>query len=149
MIRLGIATALLLTAGPAYASDETDIMAVINKMNDAMTKNDMKTAAGTYTANAALIDEFPPHFWSGSGAFDTWGADYGTFAKAQGDTDAKVTTQKPTHLSVNGEHAYVVVPSVLTFKEHGKKMAEHGLWTFAMQKSGAEWKIAGWAWATR
>jgi ketosteroid isomerase-like protein len=149
MVRLALATALLLATAPAYASDQTDIMAVINKMNDAMNKNDMKTAAGTYTANAALIDEFPPHFWSGSGAFDTWAADYATFAKAQGDTDARVKMERPAHLSVNGDRAYAVVPSVLTFKEHGKKVSERGLWTFAMQKSGSDWKIAGWAWATR
>lgn len=149
MMRFALAAALLLTAAPVYASDQTDIMAVVNKMNDAMTKNDMKTAAAAYTANAALIDEFPPHFWSGADAFNTWSNDYGTFAKAQGDTDARVTTGKPTHLSVSGDHGYAVVPSVLTFMEHGKKMAEHGLWTFAMQKSGGEWKIAGWSWSTQ
>jgi len=36
-----------------------------------------------------------------------------------------------------------------TLLEKGKKVTEHGLWTFAMQKSGAEWKIAGWGWARK
>ncbi|HEY1962505.1 MAG TPA: hypothetical protein VGG69_08810, partial [Rhizomicrobium sp.] len=63
------AIAALAFAAPAFASDETDVMAVINKMNDALTKNDMKTAGSMYTANASIIDEFPPHFWSGANAF--------------------------------------------------------------------------------
>ena len=41
------------------------------------------------------------------------------------------------------------LPATYTFKEHGKKVTEHGLWTFAMEKSGSDWKIAGWAWARR
>jgi ketosteroid isomerase-like protein len=149
MRRIILVAALLALAAPAYASDETDVMAVINKMNDAMNKNDVKTAAGVYTANAAIVDEFPPHFWSGANVFDAWNNDFSTFAKKQGDTDPLVTTGKPTTVSVNGDRAYAVVPSVFTFKEKGKKVTEHGLWTFAMQKSGTEWKIAGWSWARK
>src|SRR5690348_5635107 len=150
MKRILIASALLVAfAAPAYASEETDIVAVINKMNDAMNKNDSKTAAATYTANATIIDEFPPHYWSGANVFDSWNNDFGKVAKANGDTDPLVTTAKPLHVSVNGDRGYAVVPATYTFKEKGKKVTEHGLWTFAMQKSGNEWKIAGWSWALK
>ena len=149
MTRIALAVALLFFAAPAFASDETDIMAVITKMNDAMNKNNGKIAAAAYTANAAIIDEFPPHYWSGANAFDTWNNDFGAFAKKQGDTDPLVALTKPTHVSASGDRGYAVVPALFTFKEHGKKVTEHGLCTFAMQKSGGEWKIAGWAWARR
>jgi ketosteroid isomerase-like protein len=150
MKRILIASALLLAfAAPAYASDETDIVAVINKMNDAMNKNDSKIAAAAYAANATIIDEFPPHYWGGANVFDSWNNDFGKVAKAQGDTDPLVTTAKPLHVSVNGDRGYAVIPATYTFKEKGKKVTEHGLWTFAMQKSGSEWKIAGWAWAQK
>ena len=149
MTRFVLAAALLLTAAPACASDQTDIAAVIAKMNDAMNKNDAKTAAATYTANATIIDEFPPHYWSGANVYDRWGADFAAFAKQQGDTDAWVTLTKPTHVSASGERGYAVVPATFTFKEKGKPMSERALWTFAMQKANGEWKIAGWAWARK
>jgi uncharacterized protein (TIGR02246 family) len=150
MKRILMASALLLAfAAPAYASDETDIVAVINKMNDAMNKNDGKTAAATYIADATIIDEFPPHFWNGVNAFNTWNNDFASDAKKKGDTDPLVTTAKPLHVSVNGDRGYAVVPATYTYKEKGKKVTEHGLWTFAMQKSGSEWKIAGWSWALK
>ena len=149
MTRYALVAALLLTAAPAHASDETDIVAVITKMNDAMNKNDNKTAAAAYTANATIIDEFAPHYWNGADVFDAWSNDYGTMAKAQGDTDPWVTLAKPTHIVASGDHGYAVLPATYTFKEHGKKKTEHGLWTFAMEKSGGEWKIAGWSWALR
>src|SRR5690349_6229844 len=94
------ATVALAFAAPAFASDETDIMSVINKMNDALTKNDMKTAGATYATNASIIDEFPPHFWSGADAFGSWAKDFGADSKKHGDTDAVVTTAKPLHVSV-------------------------------------------------
>jgi ketosteroid isomerase-like protein len=147
-ILLAAAAAFLLSA-PAFASDETEIMAVINKMNDALTKNDMKTAGSTYAANASIIDEFPPHFWSGADAFSKWGGDFATDSKKHGDTDGVVTTSKPLHVSVDGDRGYAVVPATFTFKEKGKTVTEHALWTFAMDKSGGDWKIAGWAWGRK
>jgi ketosteroid isomerase-like protein len=144
-----IAAALALVAMPAFASDDADITAAINKMNDAMNKNDGKAAAAVYTGNAAIIDEFAPHYWNGANVFEMWNNDFAAMAKKQGDTDPWVTTQKPLHVSVEGDRGYAVVPAVYTFKEHGKKVTEHGLWTFAMQKTGGEWKIAAWSWARR
>ena|ERR1041385_2822885 len=142
-----LAAALVLFAAPAFASDETDIVTVINKMNDAMNKNDNKGAAAAYMANGSIIDEFAPHYWSGANVYDSWSNDFGAAAKKNGESDPLVTTQKPLHVSVAGDRGYAVVPAVYTFKRHGKKVTEQGLWTFAMQKDGGAWKIAGWAWA--
>jgi hypothetical protein len=109
----------------------------------------MKTAGSMYTANASIIDEFPPHFWSGANAFGSWANDFGADSRKHGDTDAVVTTAKPLHVTVDGDRGYAVVPAMYTYKEHGKKMSEHSLWTFAMEKAGSEWKIAGWAWGKK
>ena len=149
MTRILFAAALVLFAAPAFASDETDIPAVINKMNDAMNKNDDKAATAAYSANGAILDEFAPYYWSGANVYQAWSKDFAAMAKKQGDTDGLVTTQKPLHVSAEGDRGYAVVPAVYTFKEHGKKITEHGLWTFAMQKSGGEWKIAAWSWARK
>lgn len=149
MKHIAFAAALALFAAPAFASDESDVMAAINKMNDAMNKNDSKAAAAYYTGNAAIIDEFAPHYWSGANVFEMWNNDFAAMAKKQGDTDPWVTTAKPLHVTVSGERAYAVVPAVYTFKEHGKKITEHGLWTFAMQKTDGAWKIAAWSWARK
>jgi hypothetical protein len=50
-------------------------------------------------------------------------------------------------VDVNGSRAYVVVPATYTYKQHGKPVTEDGsVWTLVLQKSGADWKIAGWSW---
>jgi|HubBroStandDraft_2_1064218.scaffolds.fasta_scaffold59099_1 hypothetical protein len=38
-----------------------------------------------------------------------------------------------------------VIPAVYTYKLKGKLVHERGIQTFAMQKIGADWKIAGWS----
>jgi hypothetical protein len=84
------------------------------------------------------------------GACAAWVKDYNTNAKQFVITDGVVTLGKPTHLDVTGDRAYVVVPSDYTWKQKGKPMKETGSsFSFAMQKVGPAWKIAGWSWAAK
>lgn len=149
MTRFALAAVLLLSATPAFASDETDIVAAINKMNDAMNKNDMKAAGSLHNADAVIVDEIPPYAWTGNGTFDRWSADYDKYIKAHGDTEPVVTTGKALHVLVEGDKGYAVISALYTYKEHGKKVRENALWTFAMQKMDGAWKIAAWTWSPR
>jgi hypothetical protein len=46
------------------------------------------------------------------------------------------------------DNAYVVVPSSMTFKVHGKQVTQTGAtFTVALRKLNEEWRIAAWAWA--
>jgi len=149
MLRALVAAALILFAGPAFASDATDVVAAANAYNDAMNKNDMAGAAKSYALSATIIDEFAPHVWTGANAFQQWGADYGTFAKAQKMSDPWVTLAKPRHVNVEGDRAYVVFPATFKFKKAGKPVAEPALMTVALVKLDGQWKIAAWSWATK
>ena len=67
-------------------------------------------------------------------------------AKAKGITDPAVTVGAPTRELVSGNSAYVIVPSVYTFKQKGVAMREAAQMTFALVKTAAGWKIAAWTW---
>ena len=59
-----------------------------------------------------------------------------------------VTLSEPRHVTVTGDNAYVVVPSSMTFKVHGKQVTQTGAtFTVALCKLNEEWRIAAWAWA--
>ena len=61
----------------------------------------------------------------------------------------KVILGKASHFEINGDHAYVVIPSNYTFKQKGKPMSEPGsIFTFALEKRSAGWMITAWAWNT-
>ena len=50
-----------LAAGPAAASEKTDVMAVLQRFIDAFNKGDMKSALATCADVTSVIDDFPPH----------------------------------------------------------------------------------------
>jgi hypothetical protein len=141
--------AALLLAVPAYASDKTDVMAAINGFNDALNRNDAKTAGEAHAPQAVIIDEFAPHLWQGASAFKDWLASFGADAKTRGVSAPQMKLYRPLHVLVEEGRGYAVVPALYSFKLNGKLTHERGLFTFAMQKVDASWKIAGWSWTQR
>jgi len=146
-IALAVAMLAVGAAANAAASDKSDVMKSVSQFVDAFNKGDTKTAAAACADQTAIIDEFPPHEWHGSGACSTWMNDYDSDAKKNGITDGNVTLAKPRHVDVNGDRAYVVVPASYTYKQKGKPVKESAsMLTVALQKSSADWKITGWSW---
>lgn len=74
--------------------------------------------------------------------------DYDADAKKNGITDGLVTLGTPKHVDVAADRAYVVIPSGYAYKRQGKPVEEKGsLFTFALRKEAAGWRIIGWSWA--
>ena len=66
-----------------------------------------------------------------------------------GITDGVVKLGKPKHLDINGDRAFVVIPSSYIYKKKGRLIKQIGsAFTFALQKESSGWKITGWSWAT-
>jgi hypothetical protein len=148
MRRILIAFAVVIAAGSAAASEQTDVMAPVHQFIDATNKGDVKTAVADCAAQAVIIDEFPPHAWQGATACADWASDFEAYNKKNGITDAIATIGKPRHIDITGDRAHVVVPANYSFKQNGKKVTESGsTMTLALQKVAAGWRITGWAWA--
>jgi hypothetical protein len=93
-----------------------------------------------------IIDEVPPHVWTGAGAFSAWAADLEKNDKAAGLTGEHVKLGKPIRVQVDGDTGYVVIAVTYTYKDHGKPTAEPAQMTYGLRKEGEAWKITGWAW---
>ena len=137
-----------LLVGPAAASDKTDILAPVQQFVAGFNTGDVPKATAVCTDELSIIDDFPPHEWHGAGAVLRWFADFGVEAKKNVITEGRVTLGTPRHIDVNGDRAYVVIPSNFTYKMKGKPMKQTGsMFTFALQKTGVGWRIAAWSWA--
>lgn len=133
---------------PAFATDQSDVMVPIHQFVDGFNKGDAKTALAACADETSIIDEFPPHEWHGAGACAKWASDYEANAKKEGITDGFVTLNKPRHVDVKGDRAYVVIPTDYVFKQDGKAMKEtRSAFAFALQKGASGWRITGWSWA--
>jgi ketosteroid isomerase-like protein len=128
--------------------DKTAVMATVHQFVDAFNKGDAKTAAAACADETSIIDEFPPYEWHGAGACTKWMNDYDVWAKKNSMSDGAVTLGSPRHVDVEGDRAYVVIPSDISFKEKGKAAKETGsMFTLVLRKEADAWRIVGWSWA--
>ena len=134
-------------ASGAAAAGPDRMMTPIHQFMDGFARGDMKLAAGAHEASGVtIVDEVPPHLWTGRTAFAAWGADLAKDDKAAGISNEMVTLGAPTRREVTGDHGYVVAPAVFTYKQKGVAMREPAHMTFALERSPGGWKIAAWTW---
>jgi ketosteroid isomerase-like protein len=145
LFALGVAA---LAAGPAAAAPEAEVIALVRQFLDSYNAGDTKLAIAACADQTAIIDEFPPYEWHGTGACATWFGDYDVDATKNGITDGHATLGKPRHVDVSGDRAYVVAPADYVYKKRGTPIKETGSTiTVALQKGPAGWRIIGWTWA--
>jgi hypothetical protein len=144
---LALVAALALGSTPTLASDESDVKAAIrhliadsNSGNDEAFKSDL-------TEPALFIDEYAPFHWRGakSGWLDTFNA----YNKVNGISAAKTTILAFRHVNVAEGHAYVVLKSLYTYRQHGKAMREPGEEVFTLINVSGDWLANGYAWFSR
>jgi ketosteroid isomerase-like protein len=139
--------AVVLIVPAVWAASSEDMTAPIHQFIDGFNAGDVNSAYAAYASgDVVIVDEFAPHLWTGPHAPQDWAADYDKHTQATGVTDGSVKYSAPTRTETEGDAAYVVVPTVYIYKEHGKPLTEEGQMTFVLRKEQGAWKIRGWTW---
>ena len=129
------------------AAARQDVTLPIHQFIDGFNRGDVKSAYAAYASgDIVIVDEFAPHLWTGPHAAQDWAADYDKHAQATGVNDGSVKYGAPTRTEVEGDLAYAVIPTVYSYKEHGKAMTENGQMTFVLHREHDAWKISAWTW---
>jgi hypothetical protein len=137
----------IFAAAAGAATPQEQLMAPIHAFIDGFNKGDAKAAAAALSpTDLVIIDDVPPHVWTGAHAFETWSKALDAASQAEGDTDEAVTLGKPTQVIANADRGYVVVPAVYTFKQKGVAMREVAQMVCVVQKGKGGWLVAGWSW---
>jgi ketosteroid isomerase-like protein len=123
------------------------VTTTIKQFIDAFNAGDEKAVSASYASgDIVIVDEFAPHIWTGPHAPQDWASDYDKHAQATGVSDGAVKYGAPTRAEVEGNAAYVVIPTVYNYKEHGKAITEEGQMTFVLRTEKDAWKIVSWTW---
>ena len=139
--------AAVLTIPAAIAATADEVAKPIHQFIDGFNTGDVKSAYAAYASgDIVIIDEFAPHVWTGPHAAQDWAADYEKNAQARGVSDGSVKYGAATRSEVEGDAAYVVIPTVYNYKEKGEAKTEEGQMTFALSRQEGAWKIKAWAW---
>jgi Domain of unknown function (DUF4440) len=125
-----------------------DVTVPIRQFIDGFNTGDVKSAYAAYaTGDILIVDEFAPHRWFGPHAAQDSAADYDKHAKATGVSDGSVKYGTPTRSEIEGNEAYVIIPTVYNYKQNGKPTTEEGQMTFVLHAEAGEWKISSWTWS--
>ena len=140
--------ALVLFVPAVLAASGDDPSAPVRQFIDGFNTGNVQAAFATYASGAiTIVDEFAPHIWTGTDAARHWADAYDKHAQATGVTDGKVTYGKPTRVEVDGDVAYVILPTLYMYKEHGNALQEEGQMTVVLNREAGAWKIRSWTWS--
>ncbi|HEY0437137.1 MAG TPA: nuclear transport factor 2 family protein [Phenylobacterium sp.] len=148
---LAVALGLAMGAGAASAQlapGAAPVIAVINRMTDAVNHGDAATAFAAFTPAPMIVEDLAPFRWQGPGAPQAWLEGMGANAQAHGITTINMKLSPPTRVDVGADHAYAIVPGRLSYGlKDGHSEHADGLLTFVLLQSGGEWKIDSLIWS--
>jgi ketosteroid isomerase-like protein len=145
---LTIVFALAISPRSAFASETTDVVAAVHRYFDNLGKDTLETALAMCDSHVSILDEFPPHEWHGATACADWWKELDAYDEKNGITDGNATLGTPWTVDVSGDLAYFVAPATYTYKQHGKPVQEsRSVFTVALKRTQAGWRITGWAWS--
>jgi ketosteroid isomerase-like protein len=146
VMAVAVLTAVVCVPGRATASDNSDVMAVINSAVADFNKGDMKGWEALCTSDAPVVDNIAPYEFATCA--DWWNA-HAAFIKKNGISGEMATPGTPWHLVVTGDRAYTAIPTNYAYKQKGKTIKTSGILTIALQKTASGWLMTGWSWSQR
>ena len=132
---------------PAPAKSPADPAAPVRAFIDAFNVGDSARGFAAYAPGSiSIIDEFAPHLWIGPDAAHAWAAGYDAHARATGVRGGHVGYSPPTRVEVTGRSAYIIMPTVFTYKLRGRPQVEEATLNAVTRLTPGGWKIVGWTW---
>ena len=130
----------VVAAGPASASDLSDLKAVIQKWVADLNKGDTKAFVAACEPRAGIIDGFPPYAW---GTCADWMSAYAANNELTQAPLGVVSIGKPLYTEVRGDDAYMIYPATFTNVQNGKTVVYKGTWTMTLRKARGGWTFTG------
>ena len=127
-------------------STEIGPMGAVRHFVEAFNNDDVDRMQAACASETSIIDDFPPHEWTGRGATTTWYRDMERMATEYGMSDWSVTLDAPRHITVSDRHAYVVVPIDVRWLQDGTPAERTGSMTVALGDGAEGWRISACAW---
>jgi len=121
-------------------------MAAVRQFVAGFNDDHIARAQAACTEESSILDDFPPHEWSGRGATTRWYEEMAGMAGAYGMSDWSVTLNEPSQVNVSGVRAYVVAPIRVRWVQDGTPTERSGFMTMALRDEADGWRISMLAW---
>ena len=110
-----------------------------------METRDRSYLRGAFVArDATIVENFPPHVFRGPAGLRRWAAGFLEHTRSQRGLRARFGRSQD--LALDGERAFVTLPTTWTGRDGGRPFREAGAWTFVLERRRGRWRIAAYAW---
>ena len=127
-------------------STDTGPMVAVRRFVEGFNNDDVDEAQAACLDETAIIDDFPPHQWTGEGATTRWYREMAGWAAEYGMSDWSLTLDEPRHVIVSDREAYVMVPVAARWLEDGTPAERTGALAVALREPPDGWRISAFAW---
>ena len=118
----GLTLALLCgLRAPAAAAPDAAILKPVDALIAAIVAGNAAGVRDAYQSTAEIVDEFPPYHWGGAGAATRWANGFAKALKSDGMSQIGLSRTGTPAISVDGPHAYAVVPAQFSYVAEGKR----------------------------
>jgi hypothetical protein len=134
---------------PALAGEvpPAEIMQPIDALAQFMAQLPAGRHATMFAARGVtIVENYAPYIFSGADAVAAWEAGFRQHAGADELSELKVRFGPARDFSVQGERAYLSLPTTWTGRTHGTRFEEHGAWAFVLSRRAGQWKVLGYGW---
>ena len=97
-------------------------------------------------AGVTIVENYAPFIFSGSDAVAAWESGFRQHAGADELSELQVRFGPAQDFSVQGERAYLSLPTTWTGRPDGTRFEEHGAWAFVLSRHAGQWKVLGYGW---
>lgn len=145
---LTVVFTLVISPRSAVASEKFDVVAAVHRYFDNLDQDKLGTALTMCDSHVSILDEFPPHEWHGPTACADWWKALNAYDEKEGIAAGAAALGTAWTVDVTGDRAYFVAPATYEYKQHGKPVKEsHAVFTVALRRTEAGWRITGWTWS--
>ena len=127
-------------------STESGPMVAVRQFVEGFNNDEIEHAQAACADETSIIDDFPPHAWTGRGATTTWYRDMATVAAEYRMSDWSVMLDDPRHVTVSDQGAYVVAAVAARWLQDGRPTQRTGSFTAALREGADGWRITAFTW---
>jgi hypothetical protein len=109
------------------------------------TRDDAALAGVFADREVTIIENFPPHLFTGPGAVAAWLE--GMRAHLGGVSELEHSFGPACDFSRTGPLAFFTLPTAWKGLARGRRFREDGGWAFVLVEVGAAWRVLSYAWA--
>lgn len=121
-------------------------MTAVRAFVEAFNKDNADLIQASCEDETLIIDDFPPHAWSGSRAATRWYEDMVRMADEFRMSEPSVRLEEPGKVMGTDGSAYVVVPVDVRWVQDGTTAQRAGYMTMAAREGLKGWRISACAW---